>query len=154
MSLSSTATLASLALVVAAGAGYAATAPSAADDAPAHTRTSTTHHHSATPAVTTLAPPRLQTKPPPAVPDVIVEVYNNSDIPGLADAAATTLTDAGWQVAGPDSWYGNIPDNTVYYPPQLQRQAKRLATVLHIDRLHPAVSPMKFDRLTVILTHS
>ena len=51
-----------------------------------------------------------------------------------------------------DNWYGEIPGNTVYYPQQLKSQARLLAHDLGVSRLHPAVAPMSFDRITVILT--
>ncbi len=101
-------------------------------------------------------PPHNRKDPPPAQPDavpkVLVEVYNNSGISGLAAQEAAVLQSAGWSVAATDNWYGNIPANTVYYPPQLQDEAVQLAKVLGVQRLMPAVAPMQFDRLTVILT--
>ena len=84
--------------------------------------------------------------------EVYVEVYNNSGITGLAGATANTIAGAGWQVVGSDNWYGTIPASTVYYPDRLQRQAAALAKDLGIGRIMPAISPMRFDRLTVILT--
>lgn len=81
-----------------------------------------------------------------------VEVYNNSTITGLAGSTAATLQDSGWQVVTTDNWYGEIPANTVYYPADLRAQAELLAGDLGIDRTMPAVDPMGFDRLTVILT--
>jgi hypothetical protein len=86
--------------------------------------------------------------------DAYVEVYNNSTIQGLAARTAAALRRVGWQVVGVDNWYGDIPSNTVYYPPQLKTQALLLANDLGISRTHDAVSPMRFDRLTVILTSS
>jgi len=80
-----------------------------------------------------------------------VEVYNNSGISGLAGDTAATLQDSGWRVVATDNWYGEIPGSTVYYPSQLEAQAKLLARDVGISRLHPAVAPMSFDRLTVIL---
>ena len=81
-----------------------------------------------------------------------VEVYNNSAITGLAGGTAATLQDTGWQVVATDNWYGDIPNNTVYYPPALADQAELLAGDLGIGRLMPAVDPMRGDALTVILT--
>jgi hypothetical protein len=81
-----------------------------------------------------------------------VEVYNNSTVTGLASETAAELQDAGWNVVGVDNWYGDIPDSTVYYPSRLHGLAKLLAADLGIRRLHSAVAPMRFDRLTVILT--
>ena len=87
-----------------------------------------------------------------AVPKVFVEVYNNSGVMGLAATKAAVLEGAGWNVAATDNWYGDIPATTVYYPPKLEAEARRLAKVLGVTRLRPAVSPMQFDRLTVIFT--
>ena len=83
---------------------------------------------------------------------VFVEVYNNSGISGLAGTTASTIAGAGWQVVGSDNWYGTIPASTVYYPDRLKDQAKLLAKDLGIERVKPAISPMRLDRLTVILT--
>lgn len=80
-----------------------------------------------------------------------VEVYNNSAVTGLAGGTAATLTDLGWRVVVTDNWYGEIPSNTVYHPSGLAAQADLLAGDLGIDRVQPAVEPMSFDRLTVIL---
>lgn len=84
--------------------------------------------------------------------DVYVEVYNNSGITGLAGSTAGTIAGAGWQVVGSDNWYGTIPASTVYYPERYEKQARLLATDIGISRTMPAISPMRFDRLTVILT--
>jgi hypothetical protein len=84
--------------------------------------------------------------------EVYVEVYNNSGITGLAGSTANTIAGAGWQVVGSDNWYGTIPASTVYYPPRLEAAARLLAEDIGINRLKPAISPMRFDRLTVILT--
>jgi hypothetical protein len=89
---------------------------------------------------------------PPPVPDVFVEVYNNGGGYGLAASTAGRLQAAGWQVVATDNWYGDIPSSTVYFPSSLQREAEQLARSLGIARTWPAVAPMRFDRLTVILT--
>ena len=39
-----------------------------------------------------------------------------------------------------DNWYGQIPANTVYYPAELQDQARLLARDLGVRRLHPAIA--------------
>jgi hypothetical protein len=83
---------------------------------------------------------------------VLVEVFNNSQVTGLAAAVAARAAHAGWQVVGSDNWYGTIPASTVYYPPQLVKAGKLLALDLGIHRTMPAVAPMRLDRLTVILT--
>jgi hypothetical protein len=111
-----------------------------------------------TPVVTTPAPTRKpKVKPKPKAPavkrrDVYVEVYNNSGIHGLANQTAARAQAAGWNVVGSDNWYGTIDASTVYYPQRLTAAAKALGRDLGIKRLKPAIAPMRFDRLTVILT--
>jgi hypothetical protein len=112
----------------------------------------------ATPESSTPPPstdPPEPTKPPEPAVDrakVYVEVYNNSNINGLAGRVAAEASNAGWQVVGSDNWYGTIPASTVYFPERLRRQAELLALDLGIQRTAPAVDPMRLDRLTVILT--
>ncbi|MGL5827679.1 MAG: LytR C-terminal domain-containing protein [Nocardioides sp.] len=91
---------------------------------------------------------------PPAVRrgQVYVEIYNNSGVPGLASVTARKAAGAGWSVVGSDNWIGTIPSSTVYYPPRLNAAGKLLARDLGIVRMRPSVVPMRFDRLTVILT--
>ena len=162
MALPSAVTLGSVAFVVAAGIGLAAVASNASED-PASQQPSA--HDTTKPDTTDQqkqdqprAKPKSDKKPEPdqrpdPVPKVFVEVYNNSGITGLAATKARELEQAGWNVAATDNWYGNIPANTVYYPARLQASARDLAKTLHITRTRPAVSPMQFDRLTVIYTH-
>jgi LytR cell envelope-related transcriptional attenuator len=94
-------------------------------------------------------------KPRPPALDrskVVVAVFNNSQVTGLAGRVAAQAAHAGWQVVGSDNWYGTIPASTVYYPPRLVRAGHLLALDLGIHRTMPAVAPMHLDRLTVILT--
>lgn len=154
MALPSAVTIGSLAFVLAAGGGYVAlSAASAHSPSP--------QHQAVSPSVVIPSKPISVPEhsvpphhPRPAVPDVLVEVFNNTGVTGLAEQRAATLQDAGWRVAATDNWYGNIPADTVYYPPALHADAVKLAKVLHIERLHPAVAPMRFDRLTVIIVTS
>jgi len=120
-------------------------APAAAP-APTATTPAPTPEPVATPAPTTPAPTTAE------VPRAFVEVYNNSRVSGLADTTAARVEDAGWKVVGVDNWYGKIPESTVYYPKKLEDQARRLAADLDIERVRPSIEPMKFDRLTLILT--
>ena len=166
MALPSAVTLGSLAFVVVAGMGLAAAAAGPDDDAaPAagtHEASPTSeaptaptspivrHHGRQHPSKHTNRPHRSVD----AVPKTLVAVYNNSGITGLAADRAATLEGAGWRVAATDNWYGDIAANTVYFPPGLRSDAVMLATTLHITRLRPAVAPMQFDRLTVILTQA
>lgn len=140
--------------VAMAGIAYVATG----DQPPAEQRIETV----ADPGVSPSAEPAPEVAPEPAPEKpkkktvdrgkVYVEVYNNSGVKGLAGTTAAKISGAGWQVVGADNWYGNVPGSTVYHPPRLARAAKQLALDLGIDRVQPAVSPMKLDRLTVILT--
>jgi hypothetical protein len=100
---------------------------------------------------------KRRSDPPKAVRPVerrtaYVEVYNNSSITGLAEQTAGTLQGVGWRVVTTDNWYGEIPTTTVYYPAEMRDDARLLADDLDIDRVKRAVSPMSFDRLTVIVT--
>jgi LytR cell envelope-related transcriptional attenuator len=100
-------------------------------------------------------PPHRRQHPPKPTLDrskVVVEVFNNSAVTGLAGRVAAQTSHLGWQVVGSDNWYGTIPATTVYYPPRLAKAGHQLALDLGIHRTMPAVSPMRLDRLTVILT--
>lgn len=115
--------------------------------------TSVARHEPTSKPTPTVKPPIQPDKPAVRRGKVYVEVYNNSGVTGLAGSVADTATDIGWQVVGTDNWYGgNIPANTVYYPKRLKAAARVLALDLGIQRLAPAVDPMRLDRLTVILT--
>jgi hypothetical protein len=105
-----------------------------------------------TPSTTPTQTPPKKHKPEFKRSDIFVEVYNNSGITGLAGTTASTASGAGWNVVGSDNWYGTIAASTVYFPPDLKAPAKALAKDLGIARLQPAVDPMRYDRLTVILT--
>jgi hypothetical protein len=108
-----------------------------------------------TPEPTKAPAPKVTKKQAPEIDrsKVYVEVYNKSNVAGLAGTTSTRATDAGWQVVGTDNWFGgNIPASTVYYPTRLKAEAKLLAKDLGIERSVPAVDPMRGDRLTVILT--
>ena len=109
------------------------------------------------PESTPSSTPTETAKPKPPKPaikrgEIYVEVYNNSNISGLAGRVAEKATGAGWKVVGSDNWVGTIPANTVYYPKRLKEEAELLALDLGIKRTYLAVAPMKLDRLTVILT--
>jgi hypothetical protein len=102
-----------------------------------------------TPAVTP------STKPKPKTvkrAKVYVEVFNNSQVKGLAAQVGQKASKIGWNVVGQDNWYGSISASTVYYPKRLKAAGKQLALDLGIRRTAPSIDPMKMDRLTVILT--
>ncbi|MGI9157346.1 MAG: LytR C-terminal domain-containing protein [Marmoricola sp.] len=143
--------LAAMVVVAIGGAAYFGTAP---QDAAVRV-TAATPTPSATPTPTP-APEKAHKakKATPAVQrsDVYVEVFNNSGISGLAGLTSGKAQSVGWKVVGSDNWYGTIPATTVYYPQRLLPAAKMLARDLGITRIKPAIAPMRFDRLTVILT--
>jgi hypothetical protein len=154
----------SLSAVLLAGVAFVSTS-GATEESPTDAARQITATPTPSPASTAPAPvieekekpkqkPKRKPKPKPEVRrgEVYVEVYNNSGISGLAGRTAGTISGAGWQVVGSDNWYGTIPESTVYYPDRLETAARMLARDLGIKRLRPAISPMRFDRLTVILT--
>jgi hypothetical protein len=149
----------SLGAVLLAGVAFVSTS-GAAEEPPADVARPVTGTPTPAPSSTAPAPviekkkEKKKPKPKPEVRrgEVYVEVYNNSGITGLAGKTASTISGAGWQVVGSDNWYGTIPQSTVYYPDRLETAARMLARDLGIKRLRPAISPMRFDRLTVILT--
>lgn len=156
MALPSVVTLGSLAFVLAAGAGYVVISTASADSAPL-----TSQHvvgpPSASPAKPITSPhgasSRHSRPTAHSVPSVLVVLFNNTGVTGVAEKKAAILEGAGWNVAATDNWYGKIPADTVYYPPQLKADAVKLAKVLDITRLHAAVAPMQFDELTVIISN-
>lgn len=80
-----------------------------------------------------------------------VSVLNNTGRQGLAGSYAADVEDLGWADVKVGNWRGNVGGNTVYYPADLEDQARLLASDLGIDRLRPIVDGMRSDRLTVIL---
>jgi hypothetical protein len=114
---------------------------------PAVGTSSTTPSPTAAPA-TSAAP-----KPKPIKRnEVLVEVFNNTRTKGLAGGVAAKAQAAGWNVVGSDNWYGTIDGTSLYYPPRLKEAARALGRDLGIKKLRPAEEPMRFDRVTVILT--
>jgi hypothetical protein len=105
-----------------------------------------------TKTVTKTAQPPQATKGPALGPRPSVEIYNNTRERGLAERTATRAESAGWRVAGVDNWIGKIVTTTVYYPLGMSGHATQLASDLGIGHTKPALSNMKTDRLTVILT--
>ena len=93
-----------------------------------------------------------QTDEPATQRTASVSVLNNSGVVGAARTFSAKVAGAGWTLAGIGNWTGSIPANTVYYPPSLQSQAELLAADVGISRVRPSVSPMRSDRLTIILS--
>lgn len=92
------------------------------------------------------------TDAPAADRSASVSVLNNSGIVGAARTFSVKVAESGWTLAGIGNWTGSIPSNTVYYPEGLQAQAELLARDVGIERVRPRVSPMRTDRLTIILS--
>jgi hypothetical protein len=105
-----------------------------------------------TPSVEVSLPPAIFLAPEIKRGRVPVDVFNNSDVSGLADRAAARADRRGWRVQGIGNWAGAVPASTVYYPPGLRLEATVLADDLGVRRFRPALAPMRRDRLTVILT--
>lgn len=135
---------------------FVANDPDAPGDAATPARTTTSNTPSPTPTPTpTATTPSVKPKPKPKPVkrgEVTVEVFNNTRIKGLAGGVAAKAQAAGWNVLGSDNWYGTVDGSTVYFPPRLKQAGKALARDLGIPRTKPAEEPMRFDRLTVILT--
>ncbi|HET6561791.1 MAG TPA: LytR C-terminal domain-containing protein [Marmoricola sp.] len=94
----------------------------------------------------------VKVKPTVKRSEVYIDVYNNSNVTGLAGRTSERIGSAGWQVVGSDNWYGTIPATTIYYPERLRDAAELLSKDLGIERVQPAIDPMSMDRLTLILT--
>lgn len=107
-----------------------------------------------TPAPTTqTTPPQSEeTTAAPVARDIPVGVYNNTGTAGLAQSTAAKVLAAGWKVATVSNWRGVISETTVYYPPGSEEQAQTLARDLDVGRVKPLVSPMRSDRLSLILS--
>jgi hypothetical protein len=144
----------SISVVALAGLAFVATSH---DDAPDVASTVGTSRTATTPtdqAPTVTVTPTTVAQPKPAVRrgKVLVEVYNNSNVTGLAGKTGGRAQRAGWDVVGTDNWYGTVDASTVYYGAHLKAAGVLLARDLGITKVKPAVRPMRADRLTVILT--
>lgn len=104
-----------------------------------------------TAAPTTDAPPPSPSPEPTADRTPGVSVLNGTSINGLASQAADKLGDLGWGDLRTGDTGGSYPENTVYFPPQLEAQAQTLAQDLGITRIRPSVDGMRDDRLTAVL---
>jgi cytoskeletal protein RodZ len=122
----------------------ATTPPPSQTTTPAPTPSKTTE--------TTPSPkPSKTTDEPKVERNAPVSVLNNTTIQGLAATYSVKVRDAGWTDVRVGNWRGSIAGNTVYFPPQFAEQAKLLGDDLGIERILPSFSPMRTDRLTIIL---
>jgi hypothetical protein len=134
---------------------FVANDPDAPSEAATPARTTASETPSPPPTPTPTTTPTVKPKPKPKPVkrgEVLVEVFNNTRIKGLAGGVAAKAQAAGWNVLGSDNWYGTVDGSTVYFPPRLKQAGKALARDLGIPRTKAAEEPMRFDRLTVILT--
>ena len=144
----------SISVVALAGLGFVVTQPDKGPDTASPAAVSKPKPTPSTVSPTAPVTPTQTAKPKPAIRKgaVYVTVFNNSNVKGLAGSTATRAQHAGWNVVGTDNWYGTVDTSTVYYGPHLKAAAALLAKDLGIAKVKPAVAPMRFDRLTVILT--
>lgn len=120
--------------------------------APALTTTPSPTPSKTTETTPSPTPSKTTKEPEPEVQRVApVSVLNNTTIQGLAATYSAKVREAGWSNVTIGNWRGSIAGNTVYFPPQLEDQAKVLGDDLGIDRILPSVAPMRTDRLTIIL---
>lgn len=125
----------------------AATTPPASTTPPATTPPASTPPPASTTAPATTPP----ASPDPGRPEVVV--FNQSAPSGSGEAAAQQLTAAGWIVFKVDDFRGSVSETTVYYPPGLEKAARRAARVLPGDvRIREKFSNLSDTRLTLILT--
>lgn len=81
-----------------------------------------------------------------------VDVLNQSAAGGSAAQTADQLRAAGWRIGRVDDFRGNVAETTVYFPPGLRAEARRLrADLPGRARVLPAFSTLKAGRLSVIL---
>ena len=124
---------------------------SASESASATPTPAATSSEPTTAAPTTVAPPPSAEPEPVADRSPGVSILNGSGVNGLAGDAADLLGDLGWDDLRTGDTRGTYPENTVYYPPQLEAQAQTLAQDLGITRIRPSVDGMRDDRLTAVL---
>ncbi len=149
--------LLSISAVALAGLVFVATQAGAGDKAtPAAHRA--VHHPTSMPSGPGTAPVVITPTPTPT-PTVVVNrhktfvvIFNNSNIKGLAAKTSKRAQGVGWNVVATANWFGTVDASTVYYGPKLKAAAELLATDLGITRVKPAIAPMQFNRVTVILT--
>jgi hypothetical protein len=144
----------SISVVVLAGLAFVATQHDDSPDVASTVGTSRTTTTPTDPATTVPVTPSSTPRPKPVVRrgKVLVEVYNNSNVTGLAGKTGGRAQRAGWDVVGTDNWYGTVDASTVYYGAHLKAAGTLLARDLGITKVKPAAAPMRADRLTVILT--
>ena len=127
------------------------TPPTTSTSAPPATKTTPTPSPSKTTETSPSPTPSETSASPEADRTTPVAVLNNTTIQGLAATYSARVRSAGWTTVTIGNWRGSIAGNTVYFPSQLEQQAKLLGDDLGIDRILPSIAGMRTDRLTIIL---
>lgn len=80
-----------------------------------------------------------------------VNVFNGSDVPGLARQTASKLQEKNWTVNTIGNWAGaKVKQSTIYYPSDAKDSAAALAAELKV-KYQPAVSSMSQSELTYVI---
>jgi len=80
-----------------------------------------------------------------------VQVFNDSNVPGLARKTARELEKQNWTVHGIANWSGaSFKKSTVFYPAAGRDSAQALSTQLHVN-IAPARASMSDSELTYVL---
>jgi hypothetical protein len=112
---------------------------------------------SARPTSPSPRPPSPTARPTPTrtrapAPRGRVVIFNQTVHQGLAARFGAELDDDGWTVDAVDTWRGNVPATTVYYPDGMERLARTLMDEHpEIGRIRPAFPGISRDAITVIL---
>ena len=80
-----------------------------------------------------------------------VNVFNGSDVPGLARKAASKLEEKNWTVNTIGNWAGaKVKQSTIFYPVDARDSATALAAQLKVQ-FKPAASSMSQSELTYVI---
>jgi len=80
-----------------------------------------------------------------------VNVFNGSNVPGLARKAASKLEEKNWTVNTIGNWTGaKLKTSTIFYPADAKDSATALAAQLKVD-FKPAASSMSQSELTYVI---
>jgi hypothetical protein len=106
-----------------------------------------------TAAATPTRTPAPTSAPPTTGPKLPVDVFNGSNVTGLARQGATQVRAAGWTVAAVGNWRRTtVTTETVYFGPGDEGSARRLARDLAgAQQVKAALSGMSTSRLTYVV---
>lgn len=80
-----------------------------------------------------------------------VNVFNGSEVPGLARKTASTLQEKNWTVNTIGNWSGaKVKQSTIFYPADAKDSATALAAELKVQ-YKPAASSMSQSELTYVI---